>query len=121
MEQTLFATEQISQKVLAISATIGTPEELMELEGYTQVAGHLTIRAAGIQDLSPLRHLKVIVGSLSIVGCHGLTDLKGLDNLKYVGEGLIISNNSNLQELTGIRNLRHAGSNLILVGNPKLV
>ena len=70
MEQTLLAAEQTSQKVLAISATIGTPEELLELEGYTQVAGHLTIRASNIKDLSPLRHLKVIVGSLSVVGCH---------------------------------------------------
>ena len=105
MEQTMFATEQRAQKVLAISATIGTPEELLELEGYTQVAGHLTIRASGISDLSPLRHLKVIVGSLSIVGCHGLKDLTGLDNLKYVGEGLIVSNNSNLEKLTGISNL----------------
>ncbi len=90
------------------------------LTGTLTISGTDTLNLSDIHDLTPLGSLKVVGGSLYILGNGPLVDLHGLENLTEVGNGTAINFNKNLKTLEGLHHLTIAGSSLLVIRNDSL-
>ena len=91
--------------------------------GCRHVLGDLRIAEAAnerISDLSGLRSVCQIDGSLVIDGNRDLGDLSGLDSLTVIRGSLVISNNSGLSQLQGLNRLQVLEQSLRLNNNQAL-
>lgn len=92
-------------------------EDLGLLRGYTRVGGNLPV-PAGTTDLTALRCLEVVDGSLSI-SSPDIETLEGLENLREVG-GLDLNDLPRLQSTAALAALREIRGGLSLRDLPSL-
>jgi hypothetical protein len=104
------------------SVSIYADEDAARLRGIVEIEGDLILSAA-VTDLSPLRHLVRVGGSVQIHGTTALTDLDGLRTLRTVGKDIKILANEQLREVE-LRSLTTVGGALSIhwycSGNPRL-
>jgi class 3 adenylate cyclase len=74
-----------------------------------------------ITDLSSLKEVAKLDGSLVIVDCPSLQNVTGLEKLENVTKSIVLHGNSALSSLSGLKNLKDLGGSLVLKGNKKLV
>lgn len=86
----------------------------------TSVKGNIVISGEDITDLSPLKNIESIDGSLTISTNPNLTSLKGLEKLKTVKNLFILINNL-LTDLTGLNGLSSISGMSQISYNKKLV
>ena len=90
------------------------------IEGYLHIGLFQTDDSiSDITSLNSLNELKIVKGSLSIVGTQ-LSNLIGLDNLIKIDLSLGITNNIKLINLKGLNVLQSVGTNLLIWNNSVL-
>jgi hypothetical protein len=93
-------------------------EDIELLRGYTRVGGDLVV-PGDTEDLSALRCLEEVDGSLVIVSVDGLGSLAGLEGLRSVGS-LRLSHMDSLENTDGLAGLREIRDGMELWGLPRL-
>ncbi len=86
---------------------------------YTVINGHLTIKNAGIVDLTPLLNIIEVTGNVLIMQT-GLTSLNGLNNLAEIGGNLVVRQNTQLVTLDGLEAVLSVGNLLQVFQNLNL-
>lgn len=98
---------------------LNTNSDVKKLAGITYVKGDVYVRSS-VTDLTPLKNLKCIGGTLKIFEASSLTDLEGLNNLLYVGKDLTVEDNPALRNTSGIGKLQTVGENVLFTDNKSL-
>ena len=93
--------------VVCGGGTVHDAADAAEYGGCDVVRGDLRVSAPALEDLSALKRLRAVSGTLEISGNPQLEDLSGLDRLSHVGE-LMVRDNAGLETLRGLEGLRHA-------------
>lgn len=75
---------------------------------------------SNITDLTPLKSLLNVEGSLKIINNPYLQNLKGLHNIINIGGYVLISNNNLLEDLEGLEGIKTLGNGLGIVRNNNL-
>jgi hypothetical protein len=86
------------------------PSTLEQLEGVQCLIGSLTVRGNRIEDLSALRALRVVSGSVTILRTPLIERLTDLDGLEHVGVELIVDQLPGRAEMDLFPSLRFAQS-----------
>lgn len=104
-----------------------TPENIFlttqwEVDAFNHktVNGDLVISGDLITDLSALKRLEYVAGSLVIRRNYFLTSLEGLGNLKEVGKDIMVTNNPDIQSFDGFINLERIGRDILVSDNNSL-
>ncbi len=71
-----------------------------------EIEGDLYFRSYDVNDLSGLKRIKKIAGTLNVEGWFTVKDLSGLSNLEEIGGDLIIDGFTGLDNLKGLENLK---------------
>jgi len=79
-----------------------------------EIEGDLYFRLHGEIDLSGLKRIKKIAGTLNIEGWFTVKDLSGFSNLEEIGGDLIINGFIGLDNLKGLENLKTVGGTLVI-------
>jgi hypothetical protein len=98
--------------VVCAGGTVHDSADAAEYSACDVVKGDLRISAPELEDLSALRRLRAVSGSLEVSGNPQLDDLSGLERLSYVGQ-LLVQGNAGLETLRGLESLRRAGKVVI--------
>ena len=104
---------------------ISTQSDLNLLAGVRQVHGDLWIspdadESDPIRDLSPLRELNYVAGSLTLSDLGAISSLRWLSSVERIGHYLYLENLGHLRTLDGLEKLREVGRGVCVVANPLL-
>ena len=98
---------------------ITTDDQIITLDGCSQVVGSLSITGTTLTNLAGLERLQKITSNLVIKNNTMLEDFDALTNLVAVDNELEIENNAALENLTGLNNVREVDY-LTVKNNPSL-